>query len=33
MEELYIACKNINDNESIQCRIQIATEYLFGDAE
>jgi len=33
-DEFYKYCgKNINDNESVQCRIQIATDYLFGDSE
>lgn len=32
--EFYKYCgKNINDNESVKCRIQIATEYLFGYIE
>lgn len=32
--EFYKYCgKNINDNESVQCRIQIATDYLFGNTE
>ncbi len=31
-DEFYKYCgKNINDNESVQCRIQIATDYLFGN--
>lgn len=31
-DEFYKYCgKNINDNESVQCRIKIATEFLFGD--
>lgn len=32
--DFYKYCgKNINDNESVKCRIQIATEYLFGNIE
>ena len=32
--EFYKYCgKNINDNESVKCRIEIATEYLFGEIE
>lgn len=33
-DEFYKYCgKNINDNESVKCRIQIATDYLFGEIE